>query len=177
MYRTNTPTYFVRFSPVLAAQMSHPSECQWSVWIYVFMCIFLKELFSLGNLWKHQEDLFFLNERRDTVKGMSEEFLDSSPSSATFKCMNLDKLLNLLVPQFSKNKTYLTQYYEMRERILRALLVMQLSTWWRNRFFSVSLFFKVLTLYLKTFLKMCSTGQISQDMPNKRGTTTPWLPF
>ena len=80
------------------------------MWIYVFMHIFLKVFFLLENSWKHQEDFFFLYERKDTVKVMSEELLDSNPSSDTYKCVILDKLLNLSVSQFSKDNTYFTQY-------------------------------------------------------------------
>lgn len=77
--------------------MFHPSECQWPVWIYVFVHIFLKELLLFEKEWKHQDFFFFLHKKKNTVKGMSQEPLDSNPSSAIYRCMIFNKLLDFSV--------------------------------------------------------------------------------
>lgn len=71
------------------------------------MRIFLKNCSYLkisGNI----RNEFFLYEKRYSVKSMRQELLYSNPSTATCKYMISDKLLNLLVCQFSKDNKYFT---------------------------------------------------------------------
>ena len=54
---------------------------------------------------------------------------------------------------------------------------MQLSTGWRSRFSSLSFFFKVLTLYLKTHFLCVPQNKCSKTCSQKEGPLHPNFPF